>query len=112
MLPKSKRLNLKTDFKWIVSGKKSEDSFLKLFIRTGDPSTALRTGPRVGIALSSKNFKLATERNRARRLTAKAFEGLIDKLPKNINIVAMPKQEILKLSSEEVEKRLEDLLDK
>src|SRR5437870_2063461 len=68
MLPLSQRLNLKTDFKWVASGKKLETKYLKLFIRLGENQI-----PRIGIALSTKSFKKATQRNRARRVVSHAF---------------------------------------
>ncbi len=106
MLPKSQRLNLKKDFKWVTAGGKAVDTkFLKLFIIMGE-----NTQPRIGIALSSKNFKKATERNRAKRLTSAAFEPLYGDLPVNINIVALPKTGILGVKSGDVLMDLEDKL--
>ncbi|MBI2338150.1 ribonuclease P protein component [Candidatus Daviesbacteria bacterium] len=86
MLSKDKRLNLKTDFKWAAGGKKLETKYLKLFVKVGDNEF-----PRVGIAVSSKVFKKATERNKARRVVSAAFESLYSSLPSTINIVALPK---------------------
>jgi len=96
MLSKDKRLNLKKDFRWVASGKKLETRYLKLFIKHGENNQA-----RVGIA-SSKNFKKATERNRARRLVAEAFRNTYYLLPNTINIVALPKQGVLKVKSSDV----------
>lgn len=107
MLPKSKRLNLKTDFKWVAAGQKTENNFVKVFFRLGSNSL-----PRIGIALSKSNFKKAVERNRARRLISKGFEELYSRLPEGINIIAMPKENVLKLSGEEVSKGLEEVLKK
>lgn len=97
MLSKSKRLNLKKDFKWVVAGKKLEGKYLKLFIKTGENNLA-----RVGIATSSKTFKKSTERNRARRLVAEAFQATYNNLPDTINIVALPKVSILNVKSKDV----------
>ena len=97
MLPKEKRLNLKKDFKWVAAGKKIDAKFAKLFSRIGD-----NTNPRIGIAVSSALFKKAVERNRARRLISAALEPLYVKLPKSINIIALPKQTILNLKSGDV----------
>ena len=94
MLPRSQRLNLKKDFKWVAAGKKIDSQYAKLFIRKGDNSS-----PRIGIATSSSQFKKATERNRARRLMSAALEPLYAKLPKSINIIALPKQSILDVKS-------------
>lgn len=105
MLAKSKRLNLKRDFKWVASGKKIETKFAKLFIRIGDNEF-----PKVGIALSSSLFKRATERNKARRVLSAALESLYSKLPQSINIVALPKPGILKVKSADVFLDLETVL--
>lgn len=105
MLPKHQRLNLKTDFKWVASGKKIDTEFLSLFIRIGE-----NPYPKVGIATSSKVFKKAHARNRARRIVAASFEVLYTKLPVNVNIVALPKAGILKVKSGDVVIDLEENL--
>lgn len=105
MLSKVKRLNLKTDFKWVASGKKLETKYLKLFTRIGD-----NLSPRIGIALSGKSFKKANERNRARRVVSAAFEAMYSQLPTNISIVALPKAHILEVKSQEVVLDLEKVL--
>ena len=105
MLPKNFRLNLKKDFKWVATGKKIEGKFLKMFIKLGDNQNV-----RVGIAVSATIFKKAVLRNKAKRLTAQAFQSIIDRLPKNINIVALPKIAILSVKSSEVSLDLEEML--
>jgi len=105
MLPKSQRLNLKKDFKWVAAGQKLETKYLKLFIRTGDNVIA-----RVGIAVSGKSFKKAHERNRAKRLVAEAFHKTYDSLPNTVNIVALPKAGILEVKSGLVLLDLEETL--
>ena len=111
MLPKPKRLNLKKDFKWVAAGKKLETKYLKLFVKSGE-----NQNPKVGIATSSKSFKKATERNRARRIVSGAFEALYSRLPENINIVALPKSGINEVKSDlvlldlEVELKKEKIL--
>lgn len=105
MLSKDKRLNLKTDFKWVASGKSLDTKFAKLFLRLGENQS-----PRVGIALSSKNFKKAVDRNRAKRLISSCFESLYNQLPANINIVALPKAEALTVKSGDILLELESKL--
>jgi len=105
MLSKDKRLNLRKDFKWVASGKKLETKYLKLFIKLGENEF-----PRVGIAVSSKFFKQATERNKARRLSSAAFEALYASLPPAINIVALPKSGVSKVKSSDVLLDLEEVL--
>lgn len=105
MLPKSHRLNLKTDFKWVASGKKLETKYLKLFVKLGD-----NPYPKIGIATSSKFFKKANQRNRARRLVSQAFQSSYSLLPASINIVALPKQGILEVKSQDILNDLEGFL--
>lgn len=107
MLPKDKRLNLKKDFKWVASGSKLESGLVKLFYKSnpGNPT-------RVGIATSSKTFKSAVLRNRARRLTSSGFEKLYGNLKVGISIVVLPKERVLNKTSEEIVKDLEQLLKK
>jgi len=107
MLSKDKRLNLKKDFSWVASGRQTSNNLFKLFFRSGD-----NQNPRVGIALSKANFKKAVDRNRARRLISIVFEALYDKLTKQINIVVLPKKEILDKSVAEISQELEQMLDK
>lgn len=105
MLPKYSRLNLKKDFKWVVSGKKIETKNFKLFLRTGE-----NLSPRIGIAVSSKNFRKATERNRVKRLTSAVFESVFTRLSPGINIVALPKRGLLEVKSGDVLLELEEKL--
>ena len=105
MLSKEKRLNLKRDFKWVAAGSKVEDQLVKIFYRLGENNF-----PRLGIEVSSKNFKKAVERNRARRLTSVAFEHLYPNLPQKINMVALPKSGVLRLKSEDLIKDLAKLI--
>lgn len=107
MLPASARLNLKKDFKWVRTGKLLDSTFFKLFIKMGD-----NTGARVGIATSAKVFKKATDRNRSRRLLSAAFQSVYPSLPERINIIALPKSDILKVKSGDVLLELEAVLQK
>ncbi len=105
MLSKDKRLNLKKDFKWVAAGKRLETPYLKLFIKLGDNQE-----PKVGIAVSSKTFKKAVERNKARRLTSAAFEALYSNLPQRINILALPKAGVINVKSGDLVLDLEAIL--
>ncbi len=105
MLPKEFRLDLGKDFKWVASGKKTETKFAKLFTKLGE-----NVSPRAGVALSGKVFKKAHERNRARRLISTALQYLYLKLPKNINILVLPKYSVLEVKSSEVILDLETIL--
>lgn len=91
----------------MAGGKKLETKYLKLFLKQGENQIA-----KVGIAVSSKYFKKATERNRARRLASAAFENLYLNLPNSINIVALPKVSINEVQSQDVLSDLEAVLKK
>ncbi len=106
MLPKSRRLNLKKDFKWVATGLKKETPSFKLMWKLADQDF-----PRVGIALNSSHFKKAVLRNRARRLTSTAIQELYSSLNKKLNLVIMPKLGILEKKPSELEKELIDVKD-
>lgn len=97
MLPKENRLNLEKDFKRVAAGKKIETKFAKLFVKMDD-----NANPRIGIAVSGKVFKKASDRNRARRVISQALQSIFLDLPKNINILALPKHSVLEVKSGEV----------
>lgn len=107
MLPKHQRLNLNKDFKWVAAGKRLETKYLKLFIKTADNKF-----PKIGIATSSKIFKKASARNKARRLTSAALELLYHQLPKDINILALPKAGVINVKSTDVLSDTEEVLAK
>ncbi|MDO8570853.1 MAG: ribonuclease P protein component [Candidatus Daviesbacteria bacterium] len=112
MLPKNKRLNLNKDFRWVASGKRIENNLVKMFLKMSPPSDVELPQPKIGISLSKNVFKKAVDRNRARRLVSKALENLYNELPSGLNIVAMPKKDILEMNSNEITKNLEELLKK
>lgn len=105
MLPKSQRLNLKKDFKWVAAGRKIETKYLNLFIRDGDNQY-----PRVGIAAQSSIFKKSSQRNRVRRLISVGFERLYGKLLPSVNIIALPKAGVYDVKSDDLLKDLESRL--
>lgn len=90
MLPKSKRVNLKREYQWIRQGKKIETASFKCFYRMG-----VNNFPRVGIALSTRIFKKAVLRSKAKRVTSKIIENLYPGLQTNLNLVIMPKLGVL-----------------
>lgn len=105
MLPRSRRLNLKKDFKWVASGKKIDSKFATVFIKTGTNKF-----PKVGIATSLRYFNKATDRNRAKRVVSAAIEKLYSKFPDNINIVLLPKSSVTLVKSQDVLLDLEKAL--
>lgn len=105
MLPKNQRLNLKQNFKWIVSsGKKSETPSFKLLYRLGENSH-----PLVGVAISSKNFKKAHQRIQAKRLSFSASKEVYSTLLKNLNLVIMPRAQVLNRNIEQLSLELKNV---
>lgn len=106
MLSKERRLNLKKEFKWVAAGKKVYTERFKIMYRYGE-----NPQPLVGIALSSQYFRKANKRNRARRLTSKVVENAYGKLRKDLNLVIMPKPEVLNTKQENLSQELEHVKD-
>lgn len=106
MLPKNKRLNLRTEYKSVVAGAaRKEGRFLSLFLKIGENDFS-----RVGISLSGKTLKRSHERNRARRLVSSAVEAIYTELPVNASIIITPKPEILNQKSQAVKEDLKQVL--
>lgn len=107
MLPKDKRLNLSTDFKWVSSGKAFQSEHFRIFCKLGENKLA-----RVGVAVASKHFPKAVERNRAKRILFHAFEKIYKDLPSNSNILTLPKPGIDNVKSDELQSELKKSLEK
>ncbi|MBI2017943.1 ribonuclease P protein component [Candidatus Daviesbacteria bacterium] len=107
MLPKPKRLNLKKDFKWAAAGKRVNSKFATFFLRVGDNHQ-----PRIGVAVSTRVFKRVVDRNRVKRVVFACFESLYNRLPSNINIVALPKAGVIDVKSGDLLLELEEVLEK
>ncbi|MBI4039832.1 ribonuclease P protein component [Candidatus Daviesbacteria bacterium] len=88
----------------MASGQKFSNPWVKIFAKDGANKT-----PRVGIPLSSKDFKLAVDRNRARRLVASAIQPLYPRLKDGLNLIVMPKPLVLGISPADLSKQLEEL---
>ena len=72
------------------AGKRIQTPHFKLMYRLGKNDK-----PLVGIALSKQQFKEAHDRNRARRVTSAVVETQYPRLRKGLNLVIMPKVEVL-----------------
>ncbi len=107
MLPKIKRLNLSTDFKWVRSGKAAYSPHFQLFGKYGENKLA-----RVGVAITSKFFPKAVMRSKVKRKVFKVFENIYPQLPSSLNIVALPKAGIDKVKSEDLETEVLEVLGK
>lgn len=104
MLSKKNRLNLKFQFKEIITGKKLSGKFGNIYLKSGENSQ-----PKIGVVLTTKTFKAAHERNHVKRLVSTAFEKLLTKLPNNINILVVPNRRVLEVKSEELKTEYESL---
>ena len=103
MLPKSQRLNLKKDFKFVVSGKRVETPNLKVYIKT-----APNLETKAAVSISSKNFKSSVERNKAKRIVFRQLKELFSDLPRKINLIIMPKSGIFDVRETEILKEIKD----
>jgi ribonuclease P protein component len=101
MLPKSKRLNLRKDYRFVTSGKKFNLSWGTVFLKE-----IKEEGVFVGIALSKSQFKTAVERNRAKRLVSAAIEQVISGLRSNIKLVIIPRAPVLTKKPEDLLKEI------
>lgn len=95
MLAKSQRLNLKTHFRWVASGKSKASPHFKIFYRLGQ-----NTEPKVAVSIISAQFKKAVLRNQAKRLMFRIARDSLGLLPKDINLVIMPGAQILETEFE------------
>ncbi len=95
MLLKSRRLNLRTNFRWVASGQSFTSENFKFFYRLGENET-----PLVGVSIVSAQFKKANLRNQAKRIMFNLANLNYHKLHKNLNLVIMPRSQVLDLSPE------------
>lgn len=105
MLSKAQRLNLKTSFRWVASGKSVTTNSFKLFYRFGQNETAL-----VGVSLRSSEFKKSVLRNKAKRICFELARQSYDQLPKGLNLVIMPRAQILETNSEKLSTEFKNAL--
>lgn len=105
MLSKSQRLNLKTNFRWVASGKSHTSKNFKLFYRLGE-----NQNPLIGVSIVSAQFKKANLRNEAKRTMFNAVKILYPELHKNLNLVIMPRPQVLDLSIEELEQEFHNAI--
>jgi len=106
MLPKSQRLNLKKSYNFVSVGKRVETANMRVMFREGENEV-----PLIGIALTTKYFKKATLRNRAKRLVSTAIQTLYPRLRKGLNLVIMPKSQILDKKPEQLVEELKNVKD-
>lgn len=105
MLPKNKRLNLKTEFKRVRLGKTINTPLLKLIIKKEG------SGPtRIGVAITTSLFKKSHQRNKVKRVVFSAFENIYSQLPEGLSIIALPKQRVIDVKSDDLIKDLMDTL--
>ena len=105
MLSKFQRLNLKTSFRWVASGKSLTSKNFKLFYRLGE-----NEHPLIAVSIVSAQFKKASLRNQAKRIMFNLAASLYDQLHKNLNLVIMPKTQVLDLSASELETEFQNAI--
>lgn len=105
MLPKPQRLNLKTSFRWVASGKSLLSPDFKIFYRFGE-----NDHPKIGVSLISAQFKKSTQRSAAKRICFSLAGLIYPQLPKSVNLVIMPKAQVLDLPFEELNKEFQNAI--
>lgn len=105
MLSKSKRLNLKTSFRWVASGKSITSTNFKLFYRLGE-----NPNPLIGVSIASAQFKKSSLRNQAKRIIFSLAGKFYDQLHKNLNLVIMPKAQVLETDPKALEQEFKHAL--
>lgn len=93
MLAKQNRLNLKTHFRWAAQGKSFTSKNFKLFYRLGENDK-----PLIGVSIVSAQFNKANLRNQAKRIMFEQARLNLDKLHKNLNLVIMPRPQVLEIA--------------
>lgn len=104
MLPKNKRLNLRTSFSWVSQASRAETPSLKVRYRFGENQL-----PLIGISLSSRVLGKANIRNKVRRKISTAVQNLYPRLRKDLNLVIMPKEFVLSKSIIDLEEELKSV---
>lgn len=105
MLSKQQRLNLKTSFRWVASGKSFTSTNFKLFYRLGE-----NPNPLIGVSIVSAQFKKSHERNQAKRIMFNLARESYDQLHKNLNLVIMPKAQVLEADPKTLEQEFKNAL--
>lgn len=105
MLAKNQRLNLKTNFRWVASGYSLSSRNFKLFYRLGE-----NNHPLVGVSIVSAQFKKANLRNQAKRICFKLAGELYGQLHKNLNLVIMPRAQVLDLPLEQLSREFQNAI--
>lgn len=101
MLAKHQRLNLRKNFQWVASGTKKTFSAGKIFYREGKNEE-----PLIGVAVSSKVFRSAPERNQAKRVVFSAVQLFYKEIPLSLNIVVLPNNSVLTMNADDLKKEL------
>ena len=106
MLPKSKRLNLSKDFKFVASGVKINTPHFKVMYKfKGDLE------PLAGVAISKQNFKKAVDRNKAKRISFNELKKIYPSLKRGLNLVIMPRAQILSVGEDDLSLELRKIND-
>lgn len=106
MLPKSKRLNLTQDFREVAKGVKKETANFRLMFKFSTKHL-----PKIGIALTKSVFKKAHQRNEVKRRASLAVESVYPLLKSGLNLVIMPKVQILQSNKERLVEELKNVKD-
>lgn len=109
MLPRENRMTRKNDFGIVLAeGEVVQGRFFGIAAKyQDDPSP-----PKVGIIVSKKISKLATKRNRIRRLLRESLKERVGLLPNGGRFVVLAKRSLLGASRKDIDEEFAKMLNK
>lgn len=107
MLPDKNRLPREIFTKLKSDGKVVQGNYLAVVYRINDVKNA-----RFGITVSTKISKLATDRNRIKRMLRQIIKNLMPKINENYDILILTKRKIMESKDDVLSNDLENVLNK
>lgn len=105
---KASRLLDAHQYKYVFDNTRLRVSHAKFLILTSPPSDSARIQPRLGLIIAKKNVRLATQRNRIKRVIRESFRSQQHTLP-TLDIVVLARKNANDLSQKELHHVLNDL---
>ncbi len=106
MLPKSNRINSSIIFKEILQrGQRKEHPYFRVVFLKNNLKKS-----RFAVIVSSKNYRLAVQRNLIKRRVKNILRELINSLPKGFDVLVFIKKGCLDLSFQELQTQLKEFL--
>lgn len=115
MLPKKNRLTKGEDFDLVKrEGEtiKGKNLLLKYLNLKSKNKKLTQRDSKIGIVVSTRVSKKATDRNRVKRQVRNSLFNILDKMQSGYKIVLLTRRSLLELSSSEIEKEVKNLFKK